>query len=210
MKGLCGAGLAVVREGRALLRDVDFSLRRGERIAIVGPSGCGKTSLLRAVCGLDVPAGGTVTLDGSAPDALGWPAFRRRVVLVAQRPRLGPGTVADALRRPFGYGTAARAFDTAIARERLAAVGVADTWDQPAERLSEGQAQRVGLVRALLVEPPFLLLDEPTSALDAAAAAAVEESVALSGAGALVVTHDEAQAARWCDCTIDLGEHVVA
>lgn len=205
-------GLAVAANGVPLLSRIELALAEGERVAVHGPSGCGKTTLLRAICGLDDPTQGTVRLRGQTPAAIGWPAFRRKVTLVQQRPVLVAGSVAANLRRPFTYRSATFPFPAARARELLDRLGVgAERMDQSAESLSVGQQQRVSLVRALLVAPAVLLLDEPTSALDADAVGAVEglvrEEAEREGRAALIVTHSAEQARRWCDRTLDLAPH---
>ncbi|MGM0574350.1 MAG: ABC transporter ATP-binding protein [Myxococcota bacterium] len=202
------SGLAAEAGGRVLVRGIDLDLRGGERVALVGPSGSGKTTILRAVAGLDDPAGGEVLLEGRAPDAVGWPAFRRRVVYVAQQPTLPGVPVAEVLSRPFRFRTASGPFDADRARNLLARCLLEDVWDQSARTLSTGQQQRVALVRALLLDPACLLLDEPTSGLDADARDAAEdlvrEATAEIGAAAIVVTHDRAQSERLCDRVVDV------
>jgi len=155
-----------------------------------------------------------VRLQGQSPAGIGWPRFRRRVVLVDQRPALLPGSVLQNLARPFQYAIATSAFDPGRARRLLERLGLAtDLLDQPARTLSQGEQQRVCLARALLLRPPVLLLDEPTSALDEAALAKSEQIVRelaeRRGVAALIVTHLAAQAARWCDRIFHLEPHIV-
>ncbi len=203
--------LAVAAGGNMLLRDLGVRLGVGERVGLIGPSGCGKTTLLRAVAHLEDPAAGEVRLEGRAPEEVGWPAFRRRVMLIQQRPVLLPGTVGENLRRPFAYHAAGgRQFPRDRATDLLERLRLgAGRMDQPGESLSEGQQQRVCLIRALLCEPEVLLLDEPTSALDADAVNLVEallaEEIDRRSLACMVVTHDRAQVERWCDRSVDLA-----
>ena len=191
--------------GQRLAEGLSLTLDAGELVALLGPSGSGKTTLLRCLAMLSDPDAGELRLRGKAPGEHGYPAWRRKVALVPQRPVLLEATVRENLARPFGYASAgAASFPEGRAREWLERVGVApDRFDQIATTLSEGQQQRVALVRTLLVEPDVLLLDEPTSALDPDALASVEALVAEHVRGhdraALVVTHDRAQTDRWCD-----------
>lgn len=181
---------------RALVRGLSFTLERGERVAIVGPSGAGKTTVLRALCLLDDPLAGELTLGGRAPEDIGIVRWRRRVALVPQRAVFFGGTVESELSRPFTYAAADAAFDADRARGMLDRVGLARAWDRPAHELSEGERQRVAIVRSLGLEPSVLLLDEPTSALDPAATEIVEALIAETGAAIVLVTHDVAQRER--------------
>jgi len=162
------------------------------------------------VAGLVDPAEGDVLLDGASPEELGWPGFRRRVVLVDQRPVLLPGSVEENLVLPFTYSVSKnRGFPREEALALLKAFGVSgERMAQEARSLSQGQQQRVCLARAFLLKPDVLLLDEPTSALDPEAVSSVEGTLATEtrrrGLSALIVTHDREQARRLCDRAIDL------
>ena len=202
--------LAIAAAQIPLHSQLSFMLEPGELVAVTGPSGAGKTTLLRTVCGLQDPAAGRVLLEGRAPDAWGWPQFRRRVVLVSQKPALLALTVEDNLRRPFSYRAASAApFPQTEARRLLDALGVGTAcWTQDAQTLSVGQQQRVSLIRALLLAPPVLCLDEPTSALDPDSAERVQALLSRlaseRGLAALIVTHNPQQAHHWCSRQIVL------
>lgn len=191
-------GLAVGFGGRAIQSDLSFALPPGERIAVAGPSGCGKSSLLRTLAMLDAPVEGIVTLGGRRPAEHGYPVWRRRVLYVAQRATFFGGTVRSELERPFGYLSAVRPFDRERAVDGLARVGLGAKVEVPIDEVSEGERQRVALVRAVLLEPDVLLLDEPTSALDTATTARVEEWLDECASSIVMVTHDDAQRARLC------------
>ena len=179
--------LSVSALTRPALEPVTFELADGECIAVGGASGSGKSLLLRAIADLD-PNEGAVALDGVAREAMTAPEWRRRVVYVAAE----PGWWSDVVGGHFD--------DWDGARNLVAATGLPDdcrNW--PISRLSTGERQRLGLVRALVLEPRVLLLDEPTSGLDDAATEAVEELVRarlVRGASALWVTHDGEQGRR--------------
>jgi ABC-type multidrug transport system ATPase subunit len=200
--------LAVSAGGKTLLEGIELQVGRGEMVAVTGPSGCGKTTFVRSVAGLVDPERGRVLFKGRTADETGWPQFRRSVVLVAQRPVMMEGTVRAGLERPFTYGTASGPFPQERARELLDRLGLEATIDQAARSLSEGQQQRLSLVRALLVEPEVLLLDEPTSSLDSELVGSVEDLLRdlarEQGTAALVVTHEARQARRWCAHCVDL------
>lgn len=166
---------------------VSFDLQDGECVALQGPSGVGKTLLLRSIADLD-PNEGTVKLDGTLREAMAAPAWRRQVTYVAAE----PGWWCDTVQEHF------TGWDDALPLVRR--FGLSDDcgpW--PIQRLSSGEKQRLGLVRALMLRSRVLLLDEPTSALDSASAAAVESLIAeriASGTSVVWSTHDNAQARR--------------
>lgn len=206
-------GLSVAAGGVTLFSGLDLRLATGEMVAVCGPSGSGKTTMLRAVAGLSDPAEGTVLLRGRTQDDIGWPEYRRSVLFMDQRPVLLQGTVRSNLSLPFTYAVnRERAFPEEEAAALLETFGVSSArMDQEARSLSQGQQQRVCLVRAFLVRPEVLLLDEPTSALDQDAISSVEttlvEETRKRGLSALVVTHDRAQAERLCDRILNLSDY---
>jgi putative ABC transport system ATP-binding protein len=196
-------GLDVARAGRVVARGIDLAVGVGEVMALVGPSGAGKSSLLRCLVRLDEPAGGRVLVDGRDAGEIEPCALRRRVGLVTQAPVMLPGDV----RANLAYGLESP--DSAALDEALAATGLGpELMDRPARELSGGEAGRVAVARALARDPGVLLLDEPTAALDREAAGAVEALVrdlAARGLAILIVTHDEAQAARVATHATRLG-----
>jgi putative ABC transport system ATP-binding protein len=166
---------------------VSFALNDGECVALQGPSGAGKSLLLRAIADLD-PNQGTVKLDGMLREAVPAPHWRRQVTYVAAE----PGWWGDTVGEHFAVWDQA----TPLV-ERLGLPPDCGTWN--IDRLSTGEKQRLGLVRALMLRSRVLLLDEPTSALDATSTATVEAIVAeraSAGTGVLWSTHDGAQARR--------------
>ncbi len=196
-------------DGAPLCAPFTQDLHAGELVGIAGPSGCGKSTLFRAIALLDQPLGGRVLFRGEDPAALGWTAFRRRVVLVSQREVLLDRSVRGNLERVFSYTVAGEKFPAPQAVTLLHRVGLpAEALEQNARTLSGGEQQRICLVRALLTRPEVLLLDEPTSALDEATADAVEalirDEARSRGLAALIVTHERARAERWCDRVIPL------
>ena len=193
-------GVVVERDGRRILGPIDLALPRRGPIAISGPSGAGKSSLLRLLNRLDVPAAGTIALDGEPLDAIDPTVLRRRVAMVFQRPVVLPGTVGDNLREADPALTDA---GVAAALERVSLDPALATRD--ARDLSGGEAQRMGLARSLATDPEVVLFDEPTSSLDADHARAIEQlAVGLEDEGitTIWVTHDAGQLER-------IARHVV-
>jgi len=145
------------------LRDVSLQVTAGEFVCLVGPSGCGKTTLLRLIHGLLEPDSGDVLIDGHLGIAPGPHAG-----FVFQSFRLLPWrTVLDNVEFPLQIQGMARAQRLTRARDYLRLVGLEDFERNYPHELSGGMQQRVGLARALALEPRILLMDEPFAALDA-------------------------------------------
>jgi len=151
-----------------LATDMSAVFDAGDFVLIEGPSGSGKTSLLRLLNRLQEPASGQIRIDGKPLAEHEVTQLRRRVAYLQQSPVMLAGTVTDNLQLPFRY--AASRGSTPPDAERIAALldhYVLDVRaDADATRLSQGQKQRLALIRILLQEPQVLLCDEPTSALD--------------------------------------------
>ncbi len=203
--------LAVGHES-SLLEGLDLVFRAGEITAIHGPSGLGKTTLLRTLSGLCDPREGSLELLGKAPAQWGWPAYRRKVVLVAQRPTLLKSTVRDSLRRPFQYRSAKSAeFPEELVTDLLQSLGLKPSvLDDPGHQLSLGEQQRVCLVRGLALNPRALLLDEPTSALDHESLERVDKVLRKSasrGVAVILASHQKEWIEELSDRQISLKEY---
>ena len=145
------------------LTAVDLDIRQNEFVVLLGPSGCGKSTLLNVVAGFETPSAGTVRVFGQAVTG---PAPERAVVF--QEAALFPWqTVFDNVafsRQLRGEG---RARYEPVVREALSQVGLSRFGDALPEQLSGGMKQRVGIARALVMDPRVFLMDEPFGALDA-------------------------------------------
>jgi lipoprotein-releasing system ATP-binding protein len=188
-----------------VLRDVSFSLRRGEIVALVGPSGAGKSTLLHVAGLLEKPDGGTVWLDGRECGALSDQARTslRGAALgfVYQFHHLLPEFSAlENVMLPQMIAGVARGAARARALELLRQVGLEPRAEHRPARLSGGEQQRVAIVRALANRPRVLLGDEPTGNLDQNTAGDVTalllQIVRGSGLTALIATHNLELAAR--------------
>ena len=205
------AGLAKRFAGNAVLRGIDLSVEKGERIAILGASGSGKPTLLRCLNFMEMPDAGTVTLDGKAVGPGGkyreseLIAVRQRVGMVFQQFNLFPHlTVGENIMMSprVVKGESPHALREE-AHALLAKVGLADKFDAWPDQLSGGQQQRVALARALVIRPRCLLLDEPLSNLDAK----LREEMQIElrqiqrtvGTTTILVTHDQAEAMALSD-----------
>jgi thiamine transport system ATP-binding protein len=183
----------------------DWSVERGEKVAVIGPSGAGKSTLLNAVAGFVTPTAGRILWDGRdlsdvAPGA-------RPVSMLFQDQNLFPHlTVAQNI----GLGLSPQLRLTAADRARidwaLERVGLAGMGARRPAQLSGGQQGRAALARAVLRARPLLLLDEPFAALGPALKAGmldlVAEVAAETGAAVLMVTHDPDDALRFADKTV--------
>lgn len=178
-----------------MLRGVGLTVAPGEVVALTAPSGAGKSTLLRAIVRLVKLDGGIVRLDGVDVASLDPRVLRRRVGLVAQRPVMLPGTVADNL----AYGLD----EPPDLEAALAAAGLEPSFaDRDAAQLSGGEQARVAIARALTRTPEVLLLDEPTTGLDAPLAEAIGRHVrelASSGLAVCLTSHDRAVVSTWAD-----------
>jgi putative ABC transport system ATP-binding protein len=167
----------------------ELNLDRGTCAAITGPSGSGKSLFLRMIADLD-PSEGEIWLNGRARASMPGPKWRKQAIYVSAE----SGWWADNVIEHFPAGTRS---EIAVLSARL---GVrADLLDAPVGQLSTGEKQRLSLVRALLPNPPVLLLDEPTGPLDEGSVTQVEtllQERMTDGTSIVLVTHDPRQAER--------------
>jgi len=155
-----------------------LSVRQGETLGIVGESGCGKSTLARMLVGLLEPTTGRIEIDGEALDNADPAVFGKRIQYVFQDPisSLNPRkTIRQVMEAPLKhlYGMDAKARQTRIA-EIFASVNLREEFlDRYPHEFSGGQAQRIGIARALAAKAKILILDEPVSALDVSVQAQV-------------------------------------
>jgi general L-amino acid transport system ATP-binding protein len=153
-----------------VLRDIDLSVAKGERIVVCGPSGSGKSTLIRCINRLEVHQAGTLTVDGTelTDDVKSIETVRRQVGMVFQQFNLFPHlTVLENLTlAPMWVGNVPKAEAEERAMQQLKRVRIAEQAHKYPLQLSGGQQQRVAIARSLCLTPKIMLFDEPTSALD--------------------------------------------
>lgn len=190
------------------VNDVSLKVRRGEVLCLMGTSGSGKSTLLRHINRLIEPTQGEVLIEGQAISGLSNRALRtlrsRRIGMVFQHFGLLPHrTVLENVALPLELCGEPEAIRLAAAAVQLKAVGLEGWGEHYPRELSGGMQQRVGLARALVTEPDFLLMDEPFSALDPTIRRDLQRHflalVRERGITTLLVTHDPAEAIRLAD-----------
>ena len=176
-----------------VLEDVNLTVRRGERLAVVGPSGAGKSTLMAMLAGNLLPSDGSLRVEGTELSAATQDQVHSASALVAQTTWLFTGTIADNLRLAQPYATPSQmwhALEVARLDKEVALMpeGLETQVGEAGLGLSGGQAQRLSLARAFLADRPVLLLDEPTSQVDLASEAAIVESIEQLAQGRTVIT----------------------
>jgi NitT/TauT family transport system ATP-binding protein len=188
------------------LERVNFTVRDGEIVALIGPSGCGKTTALRVAMGLDTASGGRVTVDGREVNGCGYDRG-----MVFQHAELLPWLSA---RQNVMFGLEMKGVRGTLLRETtekyLALVGLTDSQNRRPHQLSGGMKQRVGIARALAIDPKVLLMDEPFGALDAQTRESMQAELldihARTGKTILFVTHDLDEAVLIADRIVVMRE----
>ncbi len=180
---------------------VTLDVEAGNITAVVGPSGSGKSSLLAVAATLIAPDSGTVTVAGTSTTGMSRGALadlrRKRIGIVFQQPNLLPSlTAVEQLQVTAAIDGRSVSAARGRALALLDAVGLAGYAERRPHQLSGGQRQRINIARALMNEPPILLVDEPTSALDHERGAEIVDLIVgltrRQGTATVLVTHDRA------------------
>lgn len=197
------------------VRDLSFTMERGQITGFVGPNGAGKTTTMRIAATLDVPDGGDVFVDGVS--VLVEPrAVRERIGYMADQfhpyPNLDVLQYLDFFARAYGLAGKRR---LATVRSVASFCGLLEFADRPATGLSKGMGQRLHLAKTLLHDPALLILDEPASGLDPRARIefrALLKELAAAGKGILISSHILPELGEMCDSVVVLerGRRVAA
>jgi nitrate/nitrite transport system ATP-binding protein len=188
-------------EAPAIFENLWLSMQRGEFVCVIGHSGCGKTTVLNILAGLDTPSAGAVIVDGKGIEG---PSLDRAVIfqghsLLPWRTVMGNVAYAVSSRhRAWGKAEAA-----AHAQKFIDLVGLTGAEHKRPAELSGGMKQRVGIARALSIEPKIMLMDEPFSALDALTRGTLQDEVRRicqeTGQTVFMITHDVDEAIYLAD-----------
>lgn len=192
--------LLVRRNGRDALKIGALEIKRGETIAVVGPNGAGKSTFLLTLAKLIKPTRGEIKFNGKNISEWNDLEYRRKIAFVFQDPLLMDMTV----EQNIGLGLKFRGADKDEIREKVArwgkSLGVDSLAARRANQLSGGEAQRVSLARALVLNPEMILMDEPFSAVDPPTRAQLLEDLSslLSNdeRATIIVTHNLKEAAQ--------------
>ena len=189
-------GVRVHFEGVKALDEVDLALHPGEILGLIGPNGAGKTTLVNVLTGFQRPSAGAIVLDGR--DVTKLPAHRRARLGLArtfQSVRLFDGLTVLENVEVGGLGVGLpRRLARSRAHELLALLRLAERSEEKAGSLPHGDERRLGIARALAMEPTFLLLDEPSAGLDEKETDVLMATIGRirdeAGCGVLVIEHD--------------------
>lgn len=205
MKSIEIEHLAVSAGDRILLSIPAAAIEEGAIYGIVGPSGAGKSTFLRILNFLEKPQSGTLSIFGQRVDltALSHSKglhLQRQMAFVAQKPVMFQSTVFENVALGLSYRRVPHDLKVQRVKEALELVGLAAAEGRKATSLSGGEAQRIALARALVLQPKLLLLDEPTSNLDPSNVAMIEQIITRirreRPMTILMVTHHLQQAKR--------------
>lgn len=186
--------LRVVRAGVLILDIPQFQVNSGEVVGVIGPNGAGKTTFMTALSGLMEPQAGQFLFRGAPVRPFHDLSYRRKLAIVMQSPLLLNSSVYDNVTAGLRFRGIPGQVIRARANEWLERLGIAHLSRRPARALSGGEAQRVSLARAFVLQPELILLDEPFSALDAPTRALLVSDLkgllSKTGTAGIFITHD--------------------
>ncbi len=199
-----------------VLKGIDLTVRRGEKVVVLGPSGSGKSTMLRCINALEDADSGSIKVSGQeiTDRKININKVREHLGMVFQRFNLWPHktVLENVMLGQMVVSGKSKEEAEKRAHETLARVGLSDKADQYPVRLSGGQQQRVAIARTLAMDPKVILFDEPTSALDpelVGEVLAVMKSLAEEGMTMIVVTHEITFAREVADRVIFMDGGVI-
>ena len=202
------------REPLRILTDVNATIKKGDRVAILGPSGSGKSTLMALLAGLDRPTAGKVSVLGQdlgslSESELGQFRAKHLGIVFQQFHLIGHLTAQENVALPLRILNVAPREAMERAAAALADVGLGHRLDHVPSRLSGGECQRVAIARAMITKPTGILADEPSGNLDVRTGAQVMgllfDLTKAHGITLILVTHNE-ELAKWCDVRLMLNE----
>ncbi|MBU3828482.1 MAG: ABC transporter ATP-binding protein [Candidatus Lactobacillus pullistercoris] len=204
----------VYENGHEAIKNVSFSVKKGDLVCLLGPSGCGKTTILNMLAGLLSPSSGDILFDGKS--VVKTAPKDRQIGYVFQNYALYPHmTVLQNIMFPLTVGKNKKSKQEAekIAQKYMKLTQITEFANQKPGKLSGGQQQRVAIARALVQEPNILLMDEPLSNLDARLRLKIREEIRSLvkevGITTLFVTHDQEEALSIGDKIILFNEGLI-
>lgn len=217
---LQASGIVAGYGARTVLPGVDLTVEPGRITGLHGPSGSGKSTLARVLALLHPRTGGTVSIDGTVADGVGYrarPGLRRQIGLVFQSPRAAADprwTLRQIIGEPFRHDRARRGATRAAVAELADRFKLTDDLlSRYPHQVSDGQLQRAALARAVALSPRYLICDEATAMLDPSTTATIAHLIrglAGTGTGVLAVSHDRNLLRYWADDSFDIAELAAA
>lgn len=200
--------------GNSILRDCSFSFDTPGTYVLTGPNGCGKSTFLRICALLEPPDRGDISFSSEGMPLKKDLALRRRITLVLPK----VGVFNTTVFKNVAYGLKIRQTEGSILREKVSSalefVGLLHKEHQNALTLSSGETQRLGIARAMVIEPEILFLDEPTASVDQQNTEIVEEIVLTMrrrrSTIVVMTTHDREQAERLADHLMVMSEGTIS
>ena len=179
-----------------VLKGINLTVEKGDKLAIIGPSGCGKSTFLRCLNGIETPTSGKIIFEETeVTNQTDLSEIRKKMGMVFQQFNLFPHLTVEEniILAPVKLNMMTEEEAKKRAKELLQSINLEDKKNHYPEQLSGGQKQRVAIVRALIMNPDILLFDEPTSALDPEMVGEVLElikKIADEGMTMIIVSHE--------------------
>ena len=203
--------LTVGYDGRAILKDINFTVNRGDYLCIIGENGAGKTTLLRTLLGLQPPVSGKI-LFGDGLERKGCGYLPQQTVIQRDFPASVSEIVLSGCQNRCGLRPFYRKEEKEYAHKMLEKLGIAHLAEKCYRELSGGQQQRTLLARALCATQEMLFLDEPVSGLDPAATEKmyrlIEQINREDHITILMISHDIKAAVAYADHILEIGKHI--